>query len=388
MAMEFLAILAVCSMPKQFVEKLWGKIELLMNIWTFIRECPELLNSLDKKTESLEQKLDALCSLEEDITTELESAKFQPHKKRKREVEVWLRNVQRKKIDIQIIKQEAGKEKHFLRPWLESHVEKNIKEVEELHEQGKFPQGLLLDAHHTSREALLTTPLVGGISTKRIMKRIWECFTDVKVSRIGIYGVEGVGKTAILMHIHNQLIESTCPFYHVYWITVSQPLSIFKLQNDIAKEVGLDFLDEKDIRKRAAKLFKALKRRERTVLILDDVWKHFQPEEVGIPNKVNECKLILSTRSVDVCRKMNFRETIKVEPLSDEEAEKLFMEKLGLRKPLAPAIEEIAKLIIRQCGGLPIWIIEMAQRMREVDDISEWRNALTEAREFRRELND
>lgn len=103
---------------------------------------------------------------------------------------------------------------------------------------------------------------------------------------------------------------------------------------------------------------------------------------------MNECKLILSTRSVDVCRKMNFRETIKVEPLSDEEAEKLFMEKLGLRKPLAPAIEEIAKLIIRQCGGLPIWIIEMAQRMREVDDISEWRNALTEAGEFRRELND
>ena len=391
MGMEFLAILAVFSMRTQFLEKLWGKIELVMNIWTFIRECPELLNSLDEKANRLEQKLVALCSIEEDINTELESANFQPQKKRKREVEAWLINVQRKKSDIESIKHQIGKGKQILRPWLESHVQKNIKEVEELYEQGQFPQGLLLlDAHPTSssRDKLLTTRLFGGVSTKSIMKGIWECLISFKVLRIGVYGVEGVGKTAILMHIHNKLLESTSPFDHVYWITMSQHSSIHKLQNDIAKEVGLDFLDENDIRKRAAKLFKALTMRERTVLILDEVWKHFLPEEVGIPNKEDECKLILSTRSIDVCRKMNCHETIEVKPLSDEEAEKLFMEKLGQSKPLAPAIEEIAKLIIKQCGGLPLLVIEMAQRMRGVDDICEWRNALNEAREFRRGLND
>uniref|UniRef100_A0A5B7B173 Putative Disease resistance protein RPS2 n=1 Tax=Davidia involucrata TaxID=16924 RepID=A0A5B7B173_DAVIN len=187
-----------------------------------------------------------------------------------------------------------------------------------------------------------------------------------------------------MWHIHDRLLENTATFDNVYWVTISQQLSIHDLQNDIAKEIGLDPLDEEDERKRAAKLSKALLRRKKCVLILDDLRIHFPPEKVGIPTQVNGCKLILTTRSLGVCRKMGRQETVQVKPLTVEEAETLFMENLGLNIPLAPEM----KLIVKECDGLPLQIKNVAERLRGVDDINEWRNTLNEVRELKNWLND
>lgn len=110
-----------------------------------------------------------------------------------------------------------------------------------------------------------------------------------------------MGKTTLVTHIHNKLIENPNTFDHVFWITVSQDFSIHKLQNDFAKILNLDLSNVEDEKKRAAKLAQALMRRQQSVLILDDVWNHFVLEKVGIPVRVNGCKLILTTRSLDVC---------------------------------------------------------------------------------------
>jgi disease resistance protein RPS2 len=71
-----------------------------------------------------------------------------------------------------------------------------------------------------------------------------------------------------------------------------------------------------DEKKKAAKL-----RRKQSVLILDDVWNHFLLENVGIPLRVNGCKLILTTRSLDLCQRMSCQVKIKVEPFSVKEME-------------------------------------------------------------------
>lgn len=52
------------------------------------------------------------------------------------------------------------------------------------------------------------------------------------------------------------------------------------------------------------------------------------------------------------------------------------MEKLGCGVTLSHEVEHFAKSIIRECAGLPLGTITMARRMREVDDICEWRNTL------------
>uniref|UniRef100_A0A5B7AXA3 Putative Disease resistance protein RPS2 n=1 Tax=Davidia involucrata TaxID=16924 RepID=A0A5B7AXA3_DAVIN len=392
MWMEFLAFVALGSvMGTEPLEKIKKKIEALENIWTFIGECPEWLNyhnQLDEKVQTLNGKMEVLCSREVDVNEQLVAAEFQPGKKRKREVENWLRNVQSKKHEVQRIDQEVRKMKIFLRAWLGSRVEKKIQEVEELFQQGSFSEGLLLEVPPTRGEALLTTKLVGKVTSETKLEKIWACFMNDDILRIGVWGKKGVGKTSIMLHINNRLLENPSTSDHVYWVTVSQQLSIHELQNDIAKEVGLDLSDEKEERKRAAKLYKALQRRKKCVLILDDLQKHFSPSDVGIPTLVNGCKLILTTRSAEVCRKMGCQKIIEVGPLPDEEAEKLFMENLGVNITLAPEMEENLKQIVKECDGLPLQIKNVAERLRGVDDINEWRNTLNEVRELKNWLND
>jgi disease resistance protein RPS2 len=234
-----------------------------------------------------------------------------------------------------------------------------------------------LDAHKAKGEALLTTKLVGQASDRN-KETIWSWLMKDDVLSVGIYGMGGVGKTSLVTHIHNQLLQRPSSFNHVFWVTVSQNFTISKLQYLIAKAINLDLSNEDDEKKRAAKLSKALVAKGKSVLILDDLWNHFLLEMVGIPVAVNACKLILTSRSLEVCRRMGCQNSIKVELLTKEEAWTLFVEKLGHYDKLSPEVADIAKSVAAECACLPLGIIAMAGSMREVDDLHEWRNALAE----------
>ncbi|XP_058106498.1 probable disease resistance protein At1g61300 [Magnolia sinica] len=75
---------------------------------------------------------------------------------------------------------------------------------------------------------------------------------------------------------------------------------------------------------------------------------------------------------------MNCQKKFEVEVLTREEAWELFKEMLGTNVVFSPEVEQIAKLVIEECGGLPLGIITIASAMREKDDVREWRNALEE----------
>ncbi|GFS29254.1 hypothetical protein Acr_00g0005950 [Actinidia rufa] len=229
-------------------------------------------------------------------------------------------------------------------------IDKLIAEIEELHEEGRFPGGLLLDTWETTTEPLLAPELTIQTS-KRNLEEIFKYLMDDKVWCIGIHGMGGVGKTTLALHIYNRLVRDVEKFgYRPYWVTVSQESSIGKLQNDIAKNLELDFSNEGDERKRAAKLSRALTR-ENCVLILDDVWKKIALDKVGIPDKVNGHKLILTTRSWDVCRQIGCEAKFKVQPLNEEEAWKLFEKKLGQQTELSPEVRDIAMSVAAKCAA-------------------------------------
>ncbi|KAI9215720.1 hypothetical protein POPTR_T045000v4 [Populus trichocarpa] len=246
-------------------------------------------------------------------------------------------------------------------------------------------EGLQPIGDESGRDVFLTEELRGG-EFENNKNAIWSwVMNDEASSSIGIYGMGGVGKTTLLTHIYNQLLQERGTFPHVHWITVSQDFSVYKLQNLIARRIDLDLSKEDCERTRAAKLSKALIEKQRWVLILDDLWNCFDFDEVGIPIKVKGCKLILTTRSFEVCKRMVCQEKIKVEPLSMEEAWALFMKILGC---IPPEVEEIAKSMASECAGLPLGIKTMAGTMRGVDDICEWRNALEELKQSRVWLED
>uniref|UniRef100_A0A6N2M362 NB-ARC domain-containing protein n=1 Tax=Salix viminalis TaxID=40686 RepID=A0A6N2M362_SALVM len=56
----------------------------------------------------------------------------------------------------------------------------------------------------------------------------------------------GVGTTELLNHLHNDLLQSQDSTHRLYWVPVSQNCSNERLQNLIAKSIGVDLSSEDD----------------------------------------------------------------------------------------------------------------------------------------------
>ncbi|KAG5226488.1 disease resistance protein [Salix suchowensis] len=250
-------------------------------------------------------------------------------------------------------------------------------------ENGSSSESPAHKRRRTRRYFLPTTKLEGQAFEKN-MTDVWSWLLNDKVSSIGIHGMGGVGKTAFATHIHNQL-RHVCQerqdiFHHVCWITVSLDFSIEALQDCIANYFDLDLGDQKDAVVRAGMLLTELSVKKKYVLILDDLWDRFPLEKVGIPLRTDGCKLVFTTRSLDICTKMDCQKALKVEPLSEDEAENLFYQKLGHGTRLFHKTKQIAECLVKECAGLPLGIMTMAGSMKGVDDEYRWRDALRRLR--------
>ncbi|KAA8535639.1 hypothetical protein F0562_030642 [Nyssa sinensis] len=338
--------------------------------------------------QTLRRNMEELGCQEKDVNNELQNSEYEPGKKPKREVENWLQEVKAKLTEVEEVEQKAKKRRYLWRSRFLRLVDEKINDVIKLIEHGRFPEGLLIDVRDQRGEALLTMPLVGQTTAERNLEKIWKCLLDDEITRVGVYGMGGVDKTTIATHIHNRLLKNPSSIDHFYWVTVSQESSIHKLQNEIAKCIRLDLSNEGDERKRATMLFNALRGRKRFVVILDDMWKVFNPEDIGISVGVDEGKLLITTRSLEVCRGMQCQQSIKIEPLFTEEAWELFIKNVGNDKVLDQNVEEIARSIAMECAGLPLAIITTARSKRGVDDIHDWRSVLYELRESTKGLID
>ncbi|KAJ8618093.1 hypothetical protein MRB53_014279 [Persea americana] len=348
------------------------------------------LLSLKENEDILDKKIGELSCREIDVRADLEKANLQSGKRPKREVELWLKNVQNIKDEVLYIKQKLGELRwhHFrLQLNLAKLIKEKIEDVVQLKENGRFQEGLVVDLLPGSIQTFPTTKLVGETTALRSLKMIEECLMDDGVGKIGVYGIRGVGKTTIMTHIHNKSTMAAT-FNSVIWVTVSKDSCIEKLQDDVSKAMGVSLSYNKDALHRSAELIQAFIHRGRFLLILDDMWNVFPLTKVGIPepNVENKCKIVWTTRSQTVCRGMDSQVTIKVDRLTNDESWTLFEEKLGGNLVLSTEIEQIAKAVVEECDGLPTEIITVGAAMRGVDEITIWRNALEDLKNLRLKL--
>ncbi|XVF78229.1 hypothetical protein PTKIN_Ptkin14bG0113500 [Pterospermum kingtungense] len=337
--------------------------------------------NLDKKMNDLKRKLEGLNALKENTesTTELH-----PRKKLKKEVELWLRDVERINGEIQDLERKIGESNVVSRGFLKGDVLKKINEVEELFQQGKSQDRLVVDNPEWIGQALSTTTLFGG-AAKICMEEISAYLMDDNIQKIGVWGMGGVGKTTIMKLVHNQLLKETEKFDVVIWITVSKEMkSIVNIQNRVASAMNITLHEDETIR--AGMIYEMLVRKGRYVLILDDLWDKFSLEEVGIPEPSNGSKLLVTTRLLDVCRHLDCRD-VKVPTLSRPDAWGLFLEKVGAdvrnHLDLLPIVESVAE----ECAGLPLAVVTMASSMKGVHSVHEWRNALHELKRHGKSVN-
>ncbi|RWR90779.1 putative disease resistance protein isoform X1 [Cinnamomum micranthum f. kanehirae] len=338
----------------------------------------EPLQSLKENEGILDKKIEELSCRENDIKEDLETGKLQSGKMPKREVELWLKNVQNIKDDVRDIKKKLEEVRwtHFhLRINLAKQVEEKIKEAVELRENGRFQEGLFVSLFRGSTYTFPPTKLVGGTALRNL-KRIEECLMNDQIGKIGIYGMGGVGKTTIMTNIHNN-IKNAGTFDRVIWVTVSKESNLKKLQDDVSKELCLSLSNTEDALRRSAEIFMALNLIGKFLLILDDMWRPFSLTKIGIPepNEENKCKIVWTTRSKKVCQGMGSERIIEVDGLTEDESWTLFKEKLGANFVLSLEIESIAKAIVKECDGLPLAIITIGAALRDEDDVRIWRNA-------------
>ncbi|KDO38640.1 hypothetical protein CISIN_1g036714mg, partial [Citrus sinensis] len=345
------------------------------------RKLSEIMRNLERALQELNSKKG---DIEATLKVECDLGKKQPSN----EVNDWLKNVERINNEAQSIEEEVKKGKYFSRARLGKHAEEKIQEVKEYHQKGRSFTSLVIDAP-PSRGLTLTMATLAGEKTKKVVEEIWEDLMGDKVTKIGVWGMGGIGKTTIMKEINNRLQKETNKFNVVIWVTVSQPLYLIKLQTEIATALKQSLLENEDKVRRAGELLGMLKAKEKFVLILDDMWEAFRLEEVGIPepSEENGCKLVVTTRSVGICRSMGCKE-VRVQPLSNEEALNLFLDKVGSSTLQIPTLDKkIINLVVEECAGLPLAIVTVAGCMRGVDEIHEWRNALNELRGRVRSLN-
>ncbi|XVF18908.1 hypothetical protein REPUB_Repub11eG0064100 [Reevesia pubescens] len=338
--------------------------------------------SRDKNVMILKRKLKELDAVKEDNES-TKRVQLQPRKKLKKQVEIWFENVE--KINGEILNDLETEVGLLSRGFLGANVLKRIQEVDELLQQVKNYDCLVIDDSQWIGQVLSTTTISGEVA-KYLMKEIWDYLMADGVSKVGVWGMGGVGKTTIMKLINNQLLEETEKFNTVIWITVSKETNIVSLQNRIASAMNVSFRELDDETRRAGILYERLTQKGKYVLILDDVWDKFCLEEVGIPEASNGSKLVITTRSLDVCRYFECQE-VRMPTLPEQDALNLFLEKVGGdvlgHEELKPIVESVAK----QCSGLPLAIVTVASSMKGVRNIHEWRNALNELKRRAKSVN-
>ncbi|GKV50324.1 hypothetical protein SLEP1_g57034 [Rubroshorea leprosula] len=320
---------------------------------------------LRKKLRILEAKEDVKTRLQGEVCSE---------KQAKNEVVVWLQDVEKIKAEIQDVLKELPDVSYFSRARLGKRARKIIVELDDILGRGNFSEGLVVNKPATALPFGVEN-LEGEVSVK---EKIRGYLTGNEVQMIGVWGIGGVGKTTIMKQIHDELLLMKSRFDKVIWVTVSHPLNVGRLQDEIAKRMNERLRENEDEQRRALEL-KEMMGRVKYVLILDDVWQRFRLEDVGIlrPTVENGCKIVITSRKVDVCNFLGC-EIVKVSPLSKEESLNLFLHEVGSDNLQAP--EGIWKAMVEECAGLPLAIVVIAGSMKGVIDVHEWRHALNELR--------
>ncbi|XP_077242308.1 uncharacterized protein LOC143882767 [Tasmannia lanceolata] len=201
---------------------------------------------------------------------------------------------------------------------------------------------------------------------------------DDRFRKIGIYGMGGVGKTTLIRELNNKMADGSLkqPFDIIIWVTVSSVINMQGIQSQIADRLKFKEELEKESKQRWATLLLGKLKEKKFLLILDDVWEKIDLDKVGIPQgDLLGCKIILTTRSLDVCNQMETDEPIKVNTLNDEASWELFSRHVG-ELPDVEEIKSLAREVAKECKGLPLAIKVVGCSMRGKERVEQWRKAL------------
>ncbi|KAJ9693835.1 hypothetical protein PVL29_009678 [Vitis rotundifolia] len=325
--------------------------------------------------------------LEENLSNLSKEREEQLQSRRTHEVDGWLRAVQVMEAEVEEILQNGDQEiqqkclgtcpKNCRSSYrLGKIVTKKIDAVAKLKGKGHFD----VVAHRLPCAPVDERSMGKTVSLDLMFEKVRRCLEDEQVTSIGLYGIGGVGKTTLLQKINNEYFGKGNNFDVVIWIVVPKPISIEKIQEVILKKLPTsdDKWKNSSKEEKAAEIFKLLKAKN-FVIFLDDMWERLDLLEVGIPHLSDQTKskVILTTRSEQVCDQMEVHKKIRVECLNPDEAFALFCDKVSKNIINShPDIKRLAEIVVEECKGLPLALIIMGRSMASRKTPQAWEQAI------------
>ncbi|KAH7842978.1 hypothetical protein Vadar_011235 [Vaccinium darrowii] len=219
----------------------------------------------------------------------------------------------------------------------------------------------------------------GFQSRHEVFTGIVEALKDHKVNIIGVYGTGGVGKTTMVTRV-GKLVKKDGTFDEVVIAVVSHDANVKKIQGQLANRLELS-LDGELEEGRATQLWNRLDNGKKNLIILDDVWQQWEEldlNKIGIPitDRNKNCKVVLTSRNLEVWKNMKDHKGFKIEFLSEGEAWTLFKKKVGndVDSPHQP-LHDIARAVCKECQGLPVAINALGGALKD-KEMRTWQDAL------------
>ncbi|XP_073039445.1 LOW QUALITY PROTEIN: probable disease resistance protein At4g27220 [Primulina eburnea] len=351
-------------------EVLWPPVKLHINYWWCfdgnVQGLRDEIGRLERERRNMEGKIEDARLRAESATTEVEN---------------WSNEGTQKLQEATRILQGCNDLKRWnIIP--RYSVGKSAKEIAEgiakLRNEGNLIR-IVDPAPPASMVSISHAPTLEFQSRKSMEEDIIKCLKDGNARMIAICRAGGVGKTTMVRRIEDRVRKE---FDEIVTVVVSQQTDKLKIQKQIAEILRLG-LSEETLDGRAHKLRTRLMDSKKKLIIFDDVWKRFEPEDIGVPyrgtpiSSVN-CKIILTSRLKDVCEEMEADKVIEIQVLDKKEAWTLFREKSGDCVDalyLRPIAEEVAA----ECKGLPIALATVGKALKN-RSIKTWKDALLQLR--------
>ncbi|KAL5757503.1 hypothetical protein ACOSP7_020114 [Xanthoceras sorbifolium] len=362
-------------------------------IFTACKDCivgkTSYIWNLEDNLDALKKSLEDLTEAKEDVLRRIDIAERQqqPKQRRLNLVQLWLTRVQ--EVETQADQLLKVRSQEIEKLCLGGYCSKNLKSS---YEFGERVDKILKSVADLKGEGATFANVAGRIPEDPVDDRpsertvglqskfdqVWRYVTDSQVKIIGLYGKGGVGKTTLLNQINKKFRDFPNDFV-VIWVTVSKDIQLEKIQETIAQKI--DLVDGwNTLQKKTEAIYGVLSKRK-FVLLLDDMWQRVNlVDDIGIPPPSTEIdfKVVFTTRSREVCGRMETHKTVEVECLTDEEAWILFQEKVGEETLNGhPDIPLLAKEVARECGGLPLALITIGRAMAGRIQRQEWEFAIS-----------
>ncbi|KAK9117948.1 hypothetical protein Scep_016041 [Stephania cephalantha] len=377
-------------------------IDLVRHLWSCSGDHISHLFNLEENLESLRNSTEELKNLRDEVKAKVASAQAQSMACRP-VVQGWLQRVEGIEAEIRELLQrgsrltEEGCMKGFCcskNCWtnhkLGKKVAKRLNDVNDLKSKAcEFDE--VADRHNVvSVQAMPDSPAVG---MEPLLNKAMKLLADDEIDILGIYGMGGVGKTTLLHKMNNELLNLGANHEVVVIMVVVSTKNLSTIQHEIGERLGWksqaqDQRDDGVVDQHLTLYIFNILSSKKLVLLLDDCWNRVDLKKIGI-QVGSKCKVVFTTRSDVVCGEMEAKEKIKVECLDSDKAWSLFKEKVGERAlSLDPEIPDLAEMVARECGGLPLALIATGRAMASKKTPQEWRHALTLLRKSTSEFSD